>query len=191
MKKLFIILPLIFSLNAAPADSVFLNDTTDGYHIKGSFTVKSTIQNVWYVLNDYDNLKGILSSLESSNIVSTNANANEIIIKQRINGKFMIFSRTMELMLRVNGQPYQKIDFKEISGKVFKKYEGTWTLQQNGEMISVAYDLDVNRGALAWPSLEKKLFVENSEKMLKEMKQEIQKRIIMKADVKGKVPERS
>ncbi len=189
MKKLFIILPLIFSLNAAPADSVFLNDTTDGYHIKGSFTVKSTIQNVWYVLNDYDNLKGILSSLESSNIISTNA--NEIIIKQRINGKFMIFSRTMELMLRVNGQPYQKIDFKEISGKVFKKYEGTWTLQQNGEMISVAYDLDVNSGALAWPSLEKKLFVENSEKMLKEMKQEIQKRIIMKADVKGKVPGRS
>jgi carbon monoxide dehydrogenase subunit G len=188
MKKIFLIIPLIFSLNASPVDTVLLDDTGDGYHISGNFTVKSTIQNVWYVLNDYDNLKGILSSLESSNIVSTNAaNSNELIIRQRINGKFMIFSKTMELMLKVNGQPYQRIEFKEISGKVFKKYEGTWTLQQNGELISVVYDLDVNRGALAWPSLEKKLFLENSEKMLKEMKQEIQKRIIIKADTNGKV----
>jgi ribosome-associated toxin RatA of RatAB toxin-antitoxin module len=184
MKKLFILLPLIFALNASPVDSVLLNETADGYHIRGNFAVKSTIQNVWYVLNDYDNLKGIISSLESSNILSTNA--NEIIIKQRVNGKFLIFSKSMDLMLKVNGQPYQKIDFKEISGKVFKRYEGTWTLQQNGEFISVAYDLNVNRGSLAWPSLEKQLFVENSEKMLKEMKQEIQKRIIFKADLKGK-----
>lgn len=185
MKKIFIILPLLFTLSASPGESVLLKDTGDGYNIKGNFAVKSTIQNVWYVLNDYDNLKGILSSLESSNILSNNT--NELIIKQRINGKYLFFSRSMDLLLKVNQQPFQRMEFKEISGKVFKKYEGNWTLEQNGDLISVTYELNVNRGALAWPSLEKQLFVENSGKMLKEMKQEIQKRIIMNAESKGKI----
>ena len=161
-----------------PSENASIAETGDGYRVTGSFDIRSSETNVWQTLADYGSLANILSDLTESSVVDRSG--NRITVRQVISSKFLVFSRTVNLLIDVREHPFREIDFSEISGCPFAVYKGSWTLEREAGGVRVTYRLRVSKGALAPVIFEKRLFLERARKTLSEMKREIDRRIALK-----------
>jgi len=105
---------------------VTIRDTLDGaVYIMGEVTISVPIDTVWNVLTDYENLKSFIPGILESSILSEN-NSNKIIL-QKGKSKFLFFSKTIEVKLRLTEQKLEKLIFDLIEGP-FHIYRGEWNL---------------------------------------------------------------
>jgi carbon monoxide dehydrogenase subunit G len=149
------------------------------YHIDGTFDVAATQAQVWEVLTDYSDLKGVVSTMQASCVVSRDGNS--AIVEQVAVGRFLFFSKAIRLLLKVDEQPQNALTFAQAADKPFKTYNGSWALEDRGNTVTVAYRLNVSSGDMAPPFLERKLFRDNALSLLKELKAEIARRAALPA----------
>jgi hypothetical protein len=175
----FGLLILVLSLAAAAgADTVSLSQerTAAGtlYHVEGAFEVTAPLAQVWDVLTDYGALKGVVSSLQASEVLSREGNS--VLVQQVVLGHFLFFSKSLELLLKVEESPRSSLSFAQACAKPFRVYDGSWTLTDQGASVAVAYRLNVSSGDLAPAFIERRLFRDNARSLLQELKAEISRR---------------
>lgn len=148
----------------------------DSYYIHGDFTTDVDPGQVWRVLSDYEGLKGVLSSLQSSKVLSRTAEV--VSLEQVMDGQFLFFHKGVRLFLDVKEQAPWRIDFNESQGRPrpFRHYQGSWQLEPAGAGCRVDYTLAVSRGDMAPLFLERKLFRDNSRGLLHELRAEVSRR---------------
>lgn len=189
--KIAICLPLLLGgasmrtpVPKAPSERVTLIDSAedmgDFYHIEGIFEVPVSRAQVWDVLTDYSALKGVVSSMQASCVLSREGSA--VLVEQVALGKFLFFKKTIRLLLKIDEQPENELRFTETSGKPFKTYNGSWTLAEKGAGVEVTYRLNVSRAEMAPPFIERGLFQDNALTLLKELKAEIVRRAAQQAN---------
>lgn len=159
---------------AAPELSLAEVAEDDIYYIHGSFLTEVPPTGVWGVLSDYEGLRGVISGLSSSRVLERLG--PRVLIEQVLSGQFLFFRKTLRLRLQVEEQAPWRIAFANVEARPFRRYEGSWAVEARGAGSRVDYTLSVSRGNLAPLFLERKLFRENSKRLLEEFCQEVLRR---------------
>ena len=149
------------------------------YRIEGSFEVDATRSQVWRVLTDYSALKGVVSSMQASCVISREGNT--VLVEQVALGHFLFFSKSIRLLLNVVEEPESGLRFSQASAKPFRVYDGSWTLEDKDGGVAVTYRLNVSRADMAPAFIERGLFKDNARSLLRELKAEIVRRAGLQA----------
>ena len=91
--------------------------------------IESSIESVWEVLTDYDNIEKFQPGIEESGLrplLPDGAKQLEQTMVQR----FLIFKKRLHLVLRIVEKPPHRIEFSIIEGD-FKTYDGAWVIDPN------------------------------------------------------------
>lgn len=163
---------------AAPPATVQVSVTQlpdqDEYYIHGVFESDSGPEQVWKVLSDFNDLAGVLSGLRSSKIVSQDAHG--LLLAQVLEGQFLFFHKSIQLLLDVQEQPPWRIEFTQHGDKPFRHYQGAWQIEPLNQGCRVDYTLTVSRGDMAPVFLEQRLFRDNSRGLMGELRAEVIRR---------------
>jgi ribosome-associated toxin RatA of RatAB toxin-antitoxin module len=173
---------LFFLASFARADSLALAEDNSGaipfYKITGVFAVPATRAQVWDVLTDYSALKGVVSSVQASCVLSREGNT--VLVEQVAQGRFLFFKKSFRLLLNIVEQPQTGLLFTEVGGQPFKVYRGSWNLDEKKGQVIVTYHLDVSQGDMVPSFIERGLFKDNAASLLQELKAEIGRRAGLK-----------
>jgi ribosome-associated toxin RatA of RatAB toxin-antitoxin module len=150
-------------------------DDSDQYYVHGVFLSPATPVEVFKVISDYEHLGGVLSSLRSSRVLSRNEGS--LLVEQIMVGKFLFFRKAVRLLLRIQESSPWRIDFAEEGAGPFRSYSGSWQVEAVGGGSRVDYTLSASRGDLAPVFVERRLFRENSQKLLDELSGEVARRL--------------
>lgn len=96
------------------------------YTIETRFEVRAPREVVWGVLADYDRIAQFVPSVESSRLFRRNE--DYLLVEQRMKAGFFIFTKSVQVWLRVEEEPGRRIVFSDTSSKDFEQYSGSWEL---------------------------------------------------------------
>jgi hypothetical protein len=189
MKRALLLLALLCpALRAAASESVTLaEEMREGracYRIDGSFEVQAKPGEVWAVLSDYGALKGVVSSMLDSRVMSRDGGV--VLVEQTLRGRFLFFRKTLKLLLKIEESAPLSLDFAAVSDKPFHVYEGGWRLSAGAEGVKVGYRLTVSSAEMAPAFVERGLFKDNARELLAELKAEILRRMALRAGALNK-----
>ncbi len=115
-----------------------------------------------------------MSSVTASSVLKRDGNT--ALVSQTASGHFLFFSRDINLVLKVQEFPTERLLFEDISAKSFRVYHGSWSLEPAPEGVRVNYQLEVNQAAFGPAWIEKSLFQDNALGLMRELKSEIVRR---------------
>jgi ribosome-associated toxin RatA of RatAB toxin-antitoxin module len=131
-------------LRASDSPSVSIQDLGHGaYHVEGWFTVPVPLKTAWEVLTDYEHIGSFVSTLRNSRMKESHPHG--LLLEQEAVGSFLLFSRTVRVLLRVVESPFQRIDFEDIGHQDFVSYKGSWEFRPHAGGLDVLYTLDCHR----------------------------------------------
>ena len=138
MKRWFLILTIASVLlapaaaqeagHAANIDVTVQRVHRDGrtfYDVNAKGFARATPPVVWKVLTDYERLPKFVPNLQSTKLLSRNA--QETIIEQNGQAGFLFITQSIHLVLRVVEQPISVIDIVLLSGDM-KHYVSHWEI---------------------------------------------------------------
>lgn len=161
---------------ASDAEVLLQSDAdSSAYHLEGRFAVAADAELVWDVLTDYENMGQFVSSIRSSRVVRQEPGGP--VIEQEGSGKFLFLSRRVKLTLAVREDRPARIDFRDIEGDRFRKYEGSWRIFPSSSGCIVQYELTAEPDPSLGPKFAtKKVLRKNAQRLLEEVRLEIQRR---------------
>lgn len=112
-----------FELNVERVDG---GEGDQVYRIASSGTVAAAPAAVWQILTDYNHLAEYLPNLHSTRVVSRNGDS--VIVEQLGTARFLFFSQTIRLLVRVQERAPDRIDISLIDGDM-KVYRASWELR--------------------------------------------------------------
>lgn len=128
---------IVFASPAA-APRIAVTEAAGRYHVTASFSVAAPKATVAAVLTDYERIPEFMPGVKSSQVLSRTAAG--LVVEQEAVAKFMMFSKTIHLVLEVS-EDGSTIRFRDRCGKSFAIYEGTWRLTDAGGSTAVVYEL--------------------------------------------------
>lgn len=123
-----------------PDDSVTVNVSEEGrgvYTLRGSFTVPAEPSNVWKVLTDYGQMGDFIPSVRTS--VVKKEGSDSILVAQETTSWFLAIPKKTRVMLQVQEEPYDRIDFTDVSQQDFEHFKGSWQVERQGNATRVDY----------------------------------------------------
>jgi len=108
------------------------------YAISARFTVPEPAAVVQAVLTDYPNIPRFMPSVRTSRVLEQTD--DHVRLEQEAVSKFMMFSRTVHLVLDVE-ESDGMIRFRDGCHKSFVVYDGSWTITSQGSGTELIYEL--------------------------------------------------
>ena len=140
------VVALVFSILSAPmlgANTPVSVDVEDGtgktYVVDAAFDVNVPASLAWEVLTDYEGIGRFVSSIRQSTI--QRREAGRVLLEQHGVGRAWIISLPMHVVLDVREHDQRMLVFRDVCGKSFTTYEGTWELTTIGSGTRVTYRL--------------------------------------------------
>ena len=127
------------TVGAAQAPVVAVRSNGDGvYAISARFSVPEPASVVQEVLTDYPNIPRFMPTVRTSRIVEQTD--GRVRLEQEAVSKFMMFSRTVHLVLDVE-ESEGAIRFRDDCHKSFAVYDGSWTITPQVNGAELVYEL--------------------------------------------------
>jgi ribosome-associated toxin RatA of RatAB toxin-antitoxin module len=135
------LLAALFTLQAAVAsgaDDLWVDVDRNGasFDVRAVATVSAPISTVWQVLTDYDNLARFIPGLSRSAVQARSA--NRVVVEQKGEARFLVFSYPIEVRLEVIESPTDSITSRAIEGNL-KRLRGRYELRSAGGGIQLRY----------------------------------------------------
>ena len=127
---------LVVPAGAADDLSVDVQRNGAGFAIRAAATVAAPVATVWEVLTDYDHLAGFIPGLSSSSVQLRAA--NRVLVEQKGEARFLIFSFPMEVRLEVLESPSDSIVSRGVGGNL-KRMTGRYDLNSARGGILLRY----------------------------------------------------
>lgn len=118
--------------------AVTVTETNGVYSVTASFAVSEPAQTVIAVLTDYDRIPKFMPDVQLSRVIERTPTG--VVVEQKAVSRFMMFSKTVHLVLEVQEQG-QSIRFRDRCRGSFTTYHGGWTITQHDSMTVVDYQL--------------------------------------------------
>jgi ribosome-associated toxin RatA of RatAB toxin-antitoxin module len=140
MTRFFLLAMAVTATAAAqePPPAVSVQHLDGAYVVEARFEVAAPRAVVHDVLTDYAGIPRFMPDIRSS-VVRSRA-GDSVVVEQEAESRFMLFSKTVHLMLAVR-EGERQIAFRDLCGRSFERYEGTWTLSGDGARATVVYRL--------------------------------------------------
>lgn len=154
MRTSLFILTLMVSASGSAAESRTHLAKIDGHTVTVKITENigeiSTIraeciiprrqEDVWRVLTDYDNLEVIIPTIKDSRVIGEEGGFT--IIRQEGRAGLWFLKRGFTVTFRVREVPMSYVGFEAFEGD-FRRFKGTWQVQQRDEGTWVAHDVEI------------------------------------------------
>ena len=121
-----------------PPPAVSVREAAGAYIVEARFEIAAPPAIVRAVLTDYAGIPRFMPDVRTSVVRSRDGDA--VVVEQEAESTFLMFSKTVYLVLDVR-EGAHVLTFKDIGGKSFTRYEGSWTLSRNGAATTVIYTL--------------------------------------------------
>ena len=143
------------------------------FDIQGSFSAPATAACAWSVLTDYGHLGRFVPSILLSHVQSTDGDSLQVL--QEISGRFLIFTRTLRVLLDIHEKPEHSISFTDVSGRDFAFYRGDWALRDGSGSVDVRYEAQAKPRTFP-PFWADSLFADAARSQLEAVRAEILRR---------------
>jgi ribosome-associated toxin RatA of RatAB toxin-antitoxin module len=156
---------------AAQAPAVAVRSNGDGvYAIAARFSVPEPATIVQAVLTDYPNIPRFMPSVRTSRVLEQTV--DHVRLEQEAVSKFMMFSRTVHLVLDVE-EADGSIRFRDGCHRSFVVYEGSWTITPEATGTELVYELSA-KPAFSVPGMVlRRLLERDSREMIDGLRAEI------------------
>jgi carbon monoxide dehydrogenase subunit G len=141
------------------------------YVVDAAFDVNVPPSVVWEVLTDYEGIGRFVSSIRYSTIKKREA--GRVLLEQQGVGRAWIVSLPMHVVLDVREQDQRVLAFRDVCGKSFTTYEGTWELSTIGGGTRVTYRLTADPNGRQPAMLARSAIRGSVRKLLDEVRHEI------------------
>lgn len=118
---------------------VVATDARGTYHVESQFFVEASRRAAWEVLTDYDHLETFVPSMRRSEVKERRG--DERLLEQEWVTRVLFFVRTFSVLLAVREESETSILFRDLSGKDFEFYEGSWRIEPSRRGVWVRYEL--------------------------------------------------
>lgn len=154
---------------------VLIDETDEGlYQVIGRFWVDATIDQSWEVLTDYENIDRFTSSVASSRV--TRSDSLRHLVEQQAAVGMFIFKKRMQVSLQVDEIPKRQIDFRDIEQKDLARYQGSWLLEPWQGGVRITYTMEALPKKSMPHFLERMMVNRSSVGLLREVREEIERR---------------
>ena len=141
MRTLPNLLAALLTLQAAVAlgaDDLWVDVDRNGssFAVHAMATVAAPISTVWEVLTDYDHLASFIPGLSRSAVQAREA--NRVVVEQKGEARFLVFSYPIEVRLEVLESPTDSIVSRAIGGNL-KRMQGRYELRNAAGGIQLRY----------------------------------------------------
>jgi len=169
---------LVFSILSAPmlgANTPVSVDVENGagqtYVVDAAFDVNVPASLAWEVLTDYEGIGRFVSSIRQSTI--QRREAGRVLLEQHGVGRAWVVSLPMHVVLDVREHDQRMLVFRDVCGKSFTTYEGTWELTTIGSGTRVTYRLTADPNGRQPAMLARSAIGGSVRKLLDEVRLEI------------------
>lgn len=143
VRRLFLcatVLILAGGMTTASSGGPVVNVTeVDGiYNVHAVFPVAQAPRDAVAVLTDYPRIPEFMPDVRTSEVIERTANG--LVVEQLATSKFLMFSKTVHLVLEVSEQDGE-IRFRDRSGQSFTAYQGAWIVVPHGSGAMITYHL--------------------------------------------------
>lgn len=152
---------------------------TQGQYVARTI-VEASIDNLWAVLTDYNNLSEFLPNLVSSKIIESEGNT--YLVEQVSEQRILLFKIESTLLTENILTENQRIDFKLVEGDL-SQFEGNWTIEQISNSVEggtpkflLTQSIDVKPDRGTPQSLFYDIFEKALEKTLTALRDEVHRR---------------
>ena len=133
------IVSLCAPLRAAEAPSrVDVQEDHGVYTVSASFAVPEPADVAWAVLTSYEQIPRFMPGVRTS--VVRERSAGRVVVEQEAVSSVMMFSKRVHLVLDIQEQP-DALTFRDLCGRSFVRYEGSWRLVQRDGQTEISYTL--------------------------------------------------
>ncbi len=141
------------------------------YVVDAAFDVNVPSSLAWEVLTDYEGIGRFVSSIRQSTI--KRREPGRVLLEQHGVGRAWIVSLPMHVVLDVREQDQRMLVFRDVCGKSFTTYEGTWELTTIGSGTRVRYRLTADPTGRQPAMLARSALKGSVKKLLDEVRDEI------------------
>jgi len=130
---------------ACAADDLWVDVDRHGgrFEVRAEATVLAPMATVWQVLTDYDNLARFIPGLSRSAVQARTA--NRVVVEQKGEARFLVFSYPIEVRLEVLESPTESISSRAIEGNL-KGMHGRYELRSAAGAIQLRYSGELEPG---------------------------------------------
>jgi ribosome-associated toxin RatA of RatAB toxin-antitoxin module len=163
-------MPLPTAADETTPRNVTVSEKQGTYSVTACFQVPQSASVALDVLTDYEHIPRFMPGVKSSVVLERAA--GRALVAQEAVSRLLLFSKRIHLTLEITEGP-GALQFRDRSGRSFKRYEGQWTLSENGGETSIKYEL------VAQPSFDvpefilKRLLSRDSGEMIEGLRAEI------------------
>lgn len=143
----------------------------DAYVVDAAFDVDVPAPLAWEVLTDYEGIGRFVSSIRHSTIKKREA--GRVLLEQHGVGRAWIISLPMHVVLDVREQDQRTLEFRDVCGRSFNTYEGSWELVTIGTTTRVTYRLKADPNGRQPAMLARSAIRGSVKKLLTEVRNEI------------------
>ena len=172
------VIGLVFSILSAAmlgANTPVSVDVENGagktYVVDAAFDVNVPTSLAWEVLTDYEGIGRFVSSIRQSTI--QRREAGRVLLEQHGVGRAWIVSLPMHVVLDVREHDQRMLLFRDVCGRSFTTYEGTWELTSIGSGTRVTYRLTADPNGRQPAMLARSAIKGSVRKLLDEVRHEI------------------
>lgn len=158
-----------------PPPGVTVREANGAYVVEARFDVAASADVVRDVLTDYAGIPRFMPDVRTS--VVRQRSGDRVIVEQQAESKFLLFSKTVHLVLDVR-EGARVITFRDLCGKSFDRYEGTWTLAGDGSRARVVYTLIAEPSFAVPPPVLRRLLDRNARQTVEQLRAEAARRTL-------------
>lgn len=160
------------ALGANTPVSVDVDRGTDkAYTVDAAFDVDAPATIAWEVLTDYEGISRFVSSIRHSTIKQRGA--GRVLLEQHGVGRAWIVSLPIHVVLDVREHDQRLLAFRDVCGKSFTTYEGSWELTAIGSGTRVTYRLKADPSGRQPAMLARSAIRGSVRKLLDEVRHEM------------------
>jgi ribosome-associated toxin RatA of RatAB toxin-antitoxin module len=149
-------------------------DARDGvYHVSATFSIAQPASVAFAVLTDYDRIPRFMPEVQKSEVLTRREGGT--VVEQEAVAHMLMFSKRMHLVLEIEETPHV-IRFHDRCGQSFERYEGAWTISENGAQVQIGYTLSAKPTFDVPEFLLKRLLKRDAQTMIERLRGEIARR---------------
>jgi carbon monoxide dehydrogenase subunit G len=172
---------LVLILAALPARAsevaMVVGDHAGHYMVEGEFHTSAPLATAWCVLTDYEHIGAFVSSVRSSRLVRQ-PDGRQFLAQDAVGGVFP-FRRTIRVLLELEEFPGDRIEFRDMLGRDFRAYSGTWTVLAEPTGTRVHYALVADPRVALPAMIGRGVMKSNARALLEQVRSEMERRVML------------
>ena len=168
-----------------PAPAVSVREADGAFIVEARFQVAAPAGVVREVLTDYAGIPRFMPDVRMS--VVRQRTGDRVIVEQRAESKFLLFSKTVHLLLHVD-EGERVIAFRDACRRSFERYEGAWTLVPENDRATVIYTLTADPSFAVPSAVLKRLLDRNARQTIEQLRAEAVRRSNLMAGTQRPAP---